>query len=64
MKRYYISEIKEVNNFTALNKARSDVERIFNDNKFIKIVVNPPEKFKGLDYYQVTMNYKKIMISE
>ena len=37
MKRYYISEIKEVNNFTALNKARSDVERIFNDNKFIKI---------------------------
>ncbi|WP_294173945.1 hypothetical protein [uncultured Clostridium sp.] len=41
-----------------------NIKKALGDNKFIKIVVNPPEKFKGLDYYQVTMNYKKIMISE
>lgn len=37
MDKYYIAEIEEKNNFTAFNKARNDIEKIFCNNKFKKI---------------------------
>lgn len=37
MDKYYIAEIEEKNNFTAFNKARNDIEKVFCSNKFKKI---------------------------
>lgn len=38
------------------------IKDVLKEAKFIKIVINSPIKFERVNYYQVTMNYKKIMV--
>lgn len=40
-----------------VNKIKSELEKAH----FKKVVINSPIKLEGINYYQVTMNYKKIM---
>lgn len=40
-----------------VNKIKSELEKAH----FKKVAINSPIKFEGVNYYQITMNYKKIM---
>ena len=42
---------------STVNKIKSELEKAH----FKKVAINTPIKFEGVNYYQITMNYKKIM---
>ena len=42
---------------STVNKIKSELEKAH----FKKVAINSPIKFEGVNYYQITMNYKKIM---
>ena len=42
---------------STVNKIKSELEKAH----FKKVAINSPIKFEEVNYYQITMNYKKIM---
>ena len=40
------------------------IKSALKEANFIKVVINSPIKFEGVNYYQVTMNYKKTIVVE
>ncbi len=43
-----------------LTETTEKIKELMRKHKFIKIAINPPVMFEGLDYYQITMQYVKI----
>lgn len=44
-----------------INATVKKIKEALSKANFIKLVVNNPIKFEGVNYYQITMNYKKVI---